>query len=126
MVIKASKVAAITDPVMLPIRQNHDDQNIDGLEETEKSRFDEVEIGSIQRTCDSAKNAPMAKAITLYLVVLIPMDSAAISSSRMEMQALPWEDRIKLFIRTTDAAVNIKSQVQFVNRGIPFNPLRRW
>ncbi len=50
------------------------------------------------------------------------MDSAAISSSRMEMQALPWEDRIKLFIRTTDAAVNIKSQVQFVNRGIPFNP----
>ena len=52
----------------------------------------------------------MAKAITLYWVVLIPMDSAAISSSLIEIQALPWEELIKLLIKTTVVTVKKNNQ----------------
>ena len=59
----------------------------------------------------------MEKAVTLYFVVLTPMDSAAISSSRTEMQARPGEELRKLRSRTRVPAVKRKSQFQLTNCG---------
>ncbi|MPN54072.1 hypothetical protein SDC9_201741 [bioreactor metagenome] len=49
-----------------------------------------------------AKNAPMAKDNTLCLNKLIPIASAAISSSRIALKALPYEELIKSFKNITD------------------------
>lgn len=48
----------------------------------------DVKIMREQATGPPANVAPIVKAITLYLVVSTPMASAAISFSRIEMQAL--------------------------------------
>ena len=68
----------------------------------QRVRFYKIKIGSIRHLLPAQK-APITKAVTLYFMVLMPI-SAAISSSRIEMQARPCADFIKLDIPSTVAA----------------------
>ncbi|MNC39678.1 hypothetical protein D3C75_883480 [compost metagenome] len=64
----------------------------------------------------------MVKAITLYIVVLIPIASAAISFSRIARQARPCVERIKLLIRTIVNRAKKKIMVHVDFAGIPLSP----
>jgi hypothetical protein len=77
-----------------------------------------------------AQKAPKINATTLYFVVLMPIASAAISSSLIDMHARPCEELIKLVINKTVPAVKINNQSQFVyctpinNPAAPFGFLK--
>ena len=61
-----------------------------------------------------AKNAPMVNASTLYTVVFTPIDSAAISFSRIARHARPWREFTKFLIRKSVASMRKNTHVKFV------------
>ncbi|MNL76627.1 hypothetical protein D3C87_2026230 [compost metagenome] len=56
------------------------------------------------------------------MVVLMPMDSAAISFSRMAIQARPWVERTKFWITITVMTVKKNTHPQVVLAGMPLKP----
>ncbi len=68
------------------------------------------------------KKAPIVKASTFERVVLTPMDSAAISSSRTAMASRPWRERTKLRISMTEPTVRTKNHVQSMYCGTGDSP----
>lgn len=65
---------------------------------------------------------PVTNAITLYFVVLIPIASLAISSSRIDKQALPGAECVKLQTTRIAITAHTNNNGNVVNLGIPFNP----